>query len=1011
MPDLNQRYRSLAALLKAEMERSANGQRLSPEEQARLPGAIREKEKRLEELRASHAARRSELNAYVQMAKPYAGSAQPGPAQQPDMDQLQAVYLHMQMVPGDRDAQLVYRIASGGIAWLDQEEARLSRDIEQDRRRLSEGGRKGSLPEAVQRQRKILQSADFAELLRHCQADYALSMPMLGRGPWSPPAAEANPPFACAWKGLHLLPECLGDFARLAGGYGTKDGRLAVPQRFPSVLEIYPDSLQRTSAILKSVQSWAVNFITRCPPMPERVFWIDGAMMSRASLGILAPLEGSSVAAMALTPADISTQLGRLLSLHKAGKLRGRLLIVRGVKKLAGCQSMLQQLVANSESAGLRVILLHSEQTQPSRGGGDAVFYDKGVCWYYHDGKRSMCSLPEPISAIPGAVAEQLQHLAKPAQISTRYLDYVKTDVLPARQARADFSVDLPYGLLGGQLQSVSFWGVDFAGYLLGASGSGKSTLLHALIAGITLRYHPDDVELWLADMQNSSFSVYARHMPPHVRYLVLDNSVDAITAFIERLYQEHERRNKLRAAAGVEEIWDLPRDQVPPRVFVIVDEFGPLSNALADYNSEKGMKCRTWLTMILQQSRKNGFHLLFSHQNYVSGVKGLTDEAKDQIGLRLLMAADTAEKRECAAIAHRTPEQDSILSSIMPHQLAIRTHGRKLTEDRCLSQPAQVLYLDDSGMEEICRVSDRQRRELRCAPKHPVVVDQSRRITFAERQADMIADLRHIAEPGLALYPGTPRNMDTVQRVIAQRRMNQSFILLCDVRNSADRLQAAFDVFRACIKSSVLQKWSPEIWAGEYDPLTGRLREHYGASRNFIAAEKVPGRIRSIRASLERGEEAQQLILIPDLPQLLVQLSDMEEEARLLRRPPKPAAPSPNPGDADAALRELALAFQQEAPAAPAEPDGDDEPLTDSLVRILRAGPRHGTVMLACADKDSSVFPKPLKAEYFANRFLFRSGAADYDTAKLARTLLDDQTFLYTGVSDQALFTTYAFK
>ena len=76
------------------------------------------------------------------------------------------------------------------------------------------------------------------------------------------------------------------------------------------------------------------------------------------------------------------------------------------------------------------------------------------------------------------------------------------------------------------------------------------------------------------------------------------------------------------------------------------MDEFGPLSDALADYDSEKGMKCRTWLTFLLQQGRKNGFHFLFAHQNYVNGVRGLPDEAKNQIGLRLLMAAETSEKR-----------------------------------------------------------------------------------------------------------------------------------------------------------------------------------------------------------------------------------------------------------------------------------------------------------------------------------------------------------------------------
>ena len=80
---------------------------------------------------------------------------------------------------------------------------------------------------------------------------------------------------------------------------------------------------------------------------------------------------------------------------------------------------------------------------------------------------------------------------------------------------------------------------------IIGASGSGKSTLLHTLITGIIRDYHPDDVELWLADFKMSEFAQYINPLPPHIKYILLDESQELIYDLIDKLTEKMMERQR----------------------------------------------------------------------------------------------------------------------------------------------------------------------------------------------------------------------------------------------------------------------------------------------------------------------------------------------------------------------------------------------------------------------------------------------------------------------------------
>ena len=62
----------------------------------------------------------------------------------------------------------------------------------------------------------------------------------------------------------------------------------------------------------------------------------------------------------------------------------------------------------------------------------------------------------------------------------------------------------------------------------------------------IKLNYHPDDVELWLADFGASAFLLYKNFQPPHLKYLLLDKSPLYCFSFIDTMWTEMNRRQNL---------------------------------------------------------------------------------------------------------------------------------------------------------------------------------------------------------------------------------------------------------------------------------------------------------------------------------------------------------------------------------------------------------------------------------------------------------------------------------
>lgn len=108
---------------------------------------------------------------------------------------------------------------------------------------------------------------------------------------------------------------------------------------------------------------------------------------------------------------------------------------------------------------------------------------------------------------------------------------------------RGNKNLHLPYGISAdGELYYCDFEKENFAAFLCGSSGSGKSTLIHALITGILVNNHPDDVELWLADFKMKEFRRYVANRPPHIKYILLEESRDQL--LVNELNKRESKQN-----------------------------------------------------------------------------------------------------------------------------------------------------------------------------------------------------------------------------------------------------------------------------------------------------------------------------------------------------------------------------------------------------------------------------------------------------------------------------------
>lgn len=330
---------------------------------------------------------------------------------------------------------------------------------------------------------------------------------------------------------------------------------------------------------------------------------------------------------------------------------------------------------------------------------------------------------------------------------------------------------NIPYGVdANGNILLLDFENSNFATFICGAARSGKSTLLHTLITGLIKNNHPDDIEMWLIDFKMTEFSRYIDYLPPHVRYIILDESPELVYDIIDRLTEILIKRQNVFKGKW-QKLDEVPKEKYMPAILVIIDEFSVMSQIIADSLASSKENYSIKLQTLLAKGAALGLHFIFASQGFTSGTRGLNDFSKKQIQQRIAMKTEYNEIKETLDLKFASDDDRAMMEQLQMYHALVRIPiddiGNHLKQTK-------VLFIDDYKKQEdlIAKINSMVHK----APKYDVndtrvyidkksmIIDGANYSTFLENKESMleyIASRKDTMDCDEAvLFLGEPRRM-----------------------------------------------------------------------------------------------------------------------------------------------------------------------------------------------------------------------------------------------------------
>ncbi len=261
--------------------------------------------------------------------------------------------------------------------------------------------------------------------------------------------------------------------------------------------------------------------------------------------------------------------------------------------------------------------------------------------------------------------------------------------------------IETPVGARGGVDKLTLWFGVNqdnqpCAHGVLGAmTGSGKSNLYHVLILGLTIRYSPEELRLYLIDGKDGvEFQPY-RHLP-HAEVVSLRSSPELSRSVLAELIAEKERRNDIFARVGVNDLTSYCSKGQPegslPRTLLLVDEYQEL------FEGDRDGMASSYLLQLSQQGRSAGIHMLLASQRF--GASGMLNQTGIFGNLHLLMAMQMKAADVQALTEFGRRGKALIATCDLPGKIVINDQGG----DDGANVAGKVAYLKPERRDELLR-------------------------------------------------------------------------------------------------------------------------------------------------------------------------------------------------------------------------------------------------------------------------------------------------------------------
>lgn len=831
--------------------------------------------------------------------------------------------------------------------------------------------------------------------------------------------------------------------------------------------------------VIAGLQNVLYNFLLHREQKVKQIMMIDPVRNNDTALGALSRIcgmPGSPVLNVPKDPAQIRQAVESLLETVKEEKYResgasddvaDRLVVFHDFPVGYDSEQVrwIQELCVSAAHYNMVVFVTFNKTAEANKTIREAVnmiqgyascIYSNGNHFYVTDFTKDDTEFVW-YGAPPALTDQEIEVFSKKEEkqeLNNRYEERMNINEAP-QYLKGRRKLDrIPYGLdEKGGLQSLDFEDTNFACYICGASRSGKSTFLHTLIASILAAAHPDDVEIWLVDFKKTEFSRYIDNLPPHIRYVVLDESPELVYDIIDRM-TEILRKRQNQFMGKWEKLSDVPAGQYMPEIFVIIDEFSKMSQVLTDTVFGAAGDYTLKLQNLLTAGAAFGFKFIFSSQDFSEGTRGLTPTAKKQIQQRIAMACKVPDEiKGTLGLLHASDRDNWMMENLPIHYTLMRIPEDSEGNHLKLTKP---LYFKEKEieLEFIDKVKQAVHPVKKYSPddtegyiyKQPLIIDGNSYMAFSEKRAQLQEAVVSGQEEGETLIAlGEPRRLVSVYLTSVLDSYGENLLMITPINES----ECGASVVYTAVASLKMQGRRPHLWgfkrSGVYKSV---LAAGNPFGRHVSTLEGICREIRELREKIEKkvnGNDFYFLLGIDSyiadmafLPPKSVEAGAISGAGQKIQKGTAAERgvlyEALGEGEPDLTTRlRLALAGMTSGPVSPQEsketapenaqeesernrtegPEVLEYDAREDLKFILTQGPRYGYHFFVLFTTWQEIKQSKLKLEDFKHRIVFRLSKAEASelmtpaNAKMAEAL-DEHAFRYANGIEALSFRPY---
>lgn len=658
--------------------------------------------------------------------------------------------------------------------------------------------------------------------------------------------------------------------------------------------------------VLNGIQNFVLNALQYGGEY-GKIIYIDPVRYNNSSLGILQPLSVGGNSAIDNVPLSIEEVRKKLKSLisqinvdeqkianMEATVIPKRLLVLHNFPHAYDSTmiSQIQQLFVNANHYNITIIATYNMSSKNALS-SDAISLIRtvakcikcnGVSFEVEDsyGISSFRWYKLP-TTIPQVV--KIKYIDDKPVLDTgnNYNERIGIDNNFAYKKGIRRLENIPYGVdVNGNILLLDFENSNFATFVCGAARSGKSTLLHTLITGLIKNNHPDDIEMWLIDFKMTEFSRYIDYLPPHVRYIILDESPELVYDIIDRLTEILIKRQNAFKGKW-QKLNEVPEEKYMPAILVIIDEFSVMSQIIADSLASSKENYSVKLQALLAKGAALGLHFIFASQGFTSGTRGLNDFSKKQIQQRIAMKTEYNEIKETLDLKSASDDDRAMMEQLPVHHALVRIpvddRGNHLKQTK-------VLFIDDYKKQEdlIVKINSMVQK----APKYDVhdtsvyidkksmIIDGANYSTFLAQKESMLEYLASHREAmdrdEAVLFLGEPRRMLPLYPITLNNGFCENILIVSPI---AEKMATSSAVMSIMQSLDFLHK-NIDVWTTKKNEVYRQvIVESQQKVRNVCnELAVVCEQIRDIKSLIEHKIEGDKYIFVLGTETLMMDMS-----------------------------------------------------------------------------------------------------------------------------------------